>query len=72
MSEIENTEPTTEDYKTYLLEKQIKKEHYITELEYEWMLFRMAEIEEQVEKWIEIKHKLDKRKNLNDVADCKN
>lgn len=44
----------------------------MTELEREWELFRRAELKEQIEKWINIKSKLDERKKLNDSIDCKN
>ena len=44
----------------------------MTELEREWELFRRAELKEQIEKWINIKSKLDERKKLNDLIDCKN
>ena len=44
----------------------------MTELEREWELFRRAELKEQMEKWINIKSKLDERKKLNDSIDCKN
>lgn len=43
----------------------------MTELEREWELFRRAELKEQMEKWINIKSKLDERKKLNDSIDCK-
>ena len=43
----------------------------MTELEREWELFRRAELKEQIEKWINIKSKLDERKKLNDSIDCK-
>ena len=36
----------------------------MTELEREWELFRRAELKEQIEKWINIKSKLDERKKL--------
>ena len=43
----------------------------MTELEREWELFRRAELKEHMEKWINIKSKLDERKKLNDSIDCK-
>ena len=54
----------TENYKLNLLESAEVKTHNLTELEYEWMLFRRAEIEEQVKKWTEIKQRLDMNKKL--------
>ena len=79
--EITFTKPTTKDYQLVLLGKdeleeilKINQEDFekMTELEREWELFRRAELKEQLEKWIEIKSKLDKRKKMNDSTDCKN
>ena len=53
-----------ENYKLKLLETAEVNTHNLTELEYEWMLFRRAEIEEQVKKWAEIKQRLDMNKKL--------
>ena len=44
----------------------------MTELEQEWLLFRRAELNEQLEKWIDIKTKLDERKKSNDAITYKN
>ena len=44
----------------------------MTELEQEWLLFRRAELNEQLEKWIDIKTKLDERKKSNDTITYKN
>ena len=70
--EITFSEPTTKDYQLVLLGKdeleeilKINQEDFekMTELEREWELFRRAELKEKLEKWIEIKIKLDKKKN---------
>ena len=70
--EITFTKPTTKDYQLVLLGKdeleeilKINQEDFekMTELEREWELFRRAELKEKLEKWIEIKIKLDKKKN---------
>ena len=53
-----------ENYKLKSLETAEVNTHNLTELEYEWMLFRRAEIEEQVKKWTEIKQRLDMNKKL--------
>ena len=79
--EITFTKPTTKDYQLVLLGKdeleeilKINQEDFekMTELEREWELFRRAELKEKLEKWIEIKIKLDKKKKLNDSTGCKN
>ena len=81
MTEFEHSEPTAKDYQLVLFSKdeleekmKIDQEEFekMTELEREWELFKRAELKEQWEKWIEIKRKLDQRKKLNDVTDCKN
>ena len=70
--EITFTKPTTKDYQLVLLGKdeleeilKINQEDFekMTELEREWELFRRAELKEKLDKWIEIKIKLDKKKN---------
>ena len=70
--EITFSEPTTKDYQLVLCKKsdleekmKIDQEEFekMTELEKEWELFRRAEYKEQLEKWIEIKTKLPKKKN---------
>ena len=67
--EITFSEPTTKDYQLVLLGKdeleEINQEDFekMTELEREWELFRRAELKEKLDKWIEIKIKLDKKKN---------
>ena len=69
--EITFTKPTTKDYQLVLLGKdeleeilKINQEDFekMTELEREWELFRRAELKEKLDKWIEIKIKLDKKK----------
>ena len=79
--EITFTKPTTKDYQLVLLGKdeleeilKINQEDFekMTELEREWELFRRAELKEKLDKWIEIKIKLDKKKKLNDSTGCKN
>ena len=79
--EITFSEPTTKDYQLVLCKKsdleekmKIDQEEFekMTELEKEWELFRRAEHKEQLEKWIKIKTRLDKRKKSNDASDCKN
>ena len=81
MTEFEHSETTAKDYQLVLFSKdeleekmKIDQEEFekMTELEREWELFKRAELKEQWEKWIEIKRKLDQRKKLNDVTDCKN
>ena len=70
--EITFTKPTTKDYQLVLLGKdeleeilKINQEDFekMTDLEREWELFRRAELREKLDKWIEIKIKLDKKKN---------
>ena len=70
--EITFSEPTTKDYQLVLLSKdeleeklKIDPEKFekMTEFQREWELFRRAELKEKLEKWIEIKIKLDKKKN---------
>ena len=61
--------------KSYLQKKiKINQEEFekMTELEQEWLLFRRAELNEQLEKWIDIKTKLDERKKSNDAITYKN
>ena len=79
--EITFTKPTAKDYQLVLLGKdeleeilKINQEDFekMTELEREWELFRRAELKEKLDKWIEIKIKLDKKKKLNDSTGCKN
>ena len=69
--EITFTKPTTKDYQLVLLGKdeleeilKINQEDFekMTELEREWELFRRAVLKEKLDKWIEIKIKLDKKK----------
>ena len=71
--EITFTKPTTKDYQLVLLGKdeleeilKINQEDFekMTELEREWELFRRAELKEKLDKWIEIKIKLDKKKKI--------
>ena len=66
-------EEVTKPYQLLMLRKseieekmEIDQEKFekMTELEKEWEIFRRAELKEQYEKWIEIKAKLDKRKNI--------
>ena len=79
--EITFSKPTTKDYQLVLFGKdeleeilKINQEDFekMTELEREWELFRRAELKEKLDKWIEIKIKLDKKKKLNDSTGCKN
>ena len=69
--EITFTKPTAKDYQLVLLGKdeleeilKIDQEEFgkMTELEREWELFRRAELKEKLDKWIEIKIKLDKKR----------
>ena len=71
--EITFTKPSTKDYQLVLLGKdeleeilKINQEDFekMTELEREWELFRRAELKEKLDKWIEIKIKLDKKKKI--------
>ena len=69
--EIAFSKPTAKDYQFVLFGKdeleeilKINQEDFekMTELEKEWELFRRAELKEKLDKWIEIKIKLDKKK----------
>ena len=69
--EITFSKPTTKDHQLILFGKdeleeilKIDQEEFgkMTELEREWELFRRAELKEELDKWIEIKIKLDKKR----------
>ena len=69
--EITFSKPTTKDHQLILFGKdqleeilKIDQEEFgkMTELEKEWELFRRAELKEELDKWIEIKIKLDKKR----------
>ena len=69
--EITFSKPTTKDHQLILFGKdeleeilKIDQEEFgkMTELEREWELFRRAELKEKLDKWIEIKIKLDKKR----------
>ena len=71
--EITLSKPTAKDYQLVLFGKdeleeilKINQEDFekMTELEREWELFRRAELKEKLDKWIEIKIKLDKKKKI--------
>ena len=71
----------TKDYQFLKLSKseleekmKIDQEKFekMTELEQEWELFRRDELRIKLEKWIEIKRKLDKGKTSNDEVNYKN
>ena len=79
-TEDTTTEEMTKAYKLLMFRKaeleelmKIDQEEFekMTELEWEWELFRRTEIKEKLEKWIEIKSKLDKRKTSKNATDCK-
>ena len=69
--DITLSKPATKDYKLVLFSKDDLEEKMkidqddfekMTELEREWLLFKRAELKEKLDKWIEIKIKLDKKK----------
>ena len=69
--EITFSKPTTKDHQLILFGKdeleeilKIDQEEFgkMTELEREWELFRRAELKEKLDKWIEIKIKLNKKR----------
>ena len=60
---MESSKPTQEQNLIFLLEETMKinleELEKMTELEREWKLFTIAENKEQLEKWLEIKKKLN-------------
>ena len=74
------SEQKTKDYELLILseveledkmkidDKEFEK---MTELEREWALFKKTELKEELEKWIQIKRKLDNEKTSNNAVDTK-